>query len=69
MELLNREVVIAIVLMALLEHALPYHRQWNTPQHDIGTDTLHMLVSQLGVGRLFDALMLGLLVHLFGSAI
>ena len=61
--LVTAVVVPAIVAMAILEHVLPCFSSWNQPQRDVGTDTLHMLLTQVGVGRLFDAVALGALAQ------
>ena len=57
-------VTAAIIAIAVAERLIPYRVEWNEPRGDVRTDTIHMLVNQLGVGRLFEAIALGALVEL-----
>jgi len=50
--------LVSILILAFSERALPYAKDWNQPRGDVLTDTLHMLLTQLTLHRVFDALTL-----------
>jgi sterol desaturase/sphingolipid hydroxylase (fatty acid hydroxylase superfamily) len=51
----------SLVLVAIVERILPWHRDWNRPRGDLLTDALY-LPTQQGVGRLCAPLVAGLAI-------
>ncbi|MFT6807202.1 MAG: sterol desaturase/sphingolipid hydroxylase (fatty acid hydroxylase superfamily) [Saprospiraceae bacterium] len=44
----------AILLIALIERMLPYKKEWNRSQNDVGNDTIHLFVTQILIGRIME---------------
>jgi len=45
---------VAVIVIAIGEHLLPYHQRWNRSHGDLCTDVLHALLSGLGTTRLMQ---------------
>ena len=56
------------VVVAIAERIHPAHKRWNRPRGDIGTDSIHVVVSQGIVPALMESLIAAAVLHLSLSA-
>lgn len=56
------------LVVAIAERLHPAHEQWNRSHGDIGTDAIHVVVSQAAIPALMESLIVAAVLHLSISA-
>jgi len=59
---------LSIVVLMVGERYMPLRQEWNRPRGDVGTDILHMGLTQVGVGRLVKGALAALLAGVLAQA-